>query len=206
MASDAGELPRGVGPLSFRVEGADPSTLARVGRLELPHGVVATPAFMPVGTQASVKGMLPRDLEETGSRILLANTYHLALRPGEDVVREAGGLHRFMGWSGPILTDSGGFQVFSLAQRSTIDDDGVTFHSHIDGARLRLTPERSIEVQNALGADIVMAFDECPPHPAPREAVERAVARTARWAERSLAAHRREDQALFGIVQGGDDP
>jgi queuine tRNA-ribosyltransferase len=191
-------------PLDFEITARDPASPARCGRLRLPHGVVETPAFLPVGTQGSVKGVTPDQLEATGSPMILANTYHLALRPGADVVREAGGLHRFMGWERPILTDSGGFQVFSLADLAKIDDDGVTFRSHIDGAQIRLTPESSIQIQNDLGADIIMAFDECAPHPAKRWAIEQAVERTRGWAERSLAAHRRpDDQALFAIVQGG---
>ncbi len=160
---------------------------------------------MPVGTQATVKGVLTRDVEELGARIILANTYHLLLRPGPDVVRAAGGLHRFMGWDRPILTDSGGFQVFSLAAISRIDDAGVVFKSHIDGSEVALTPERSIEVQEALGADVIMAFDECPANPAPPEVARRAVERTVAWARRCKAAKRREDQALFGIQQGGLD-
>jgi queuine tRNA-ribosyltransferase len=194
---------RGSRAIQFRVTHRDPATAARTGLLTTPHGAVETPAFLPVGTQASVKAMTPRDLEAAGVSMILANTYHLALRPGADVVREAGGLHRFMGWERPILTDSGGFQVFSLSSLGKVVEEGVTFRSHIDGDLIRLTPERSIEVQNDLGADIVMALDECPPSPAPRDVVERAVERTARWAERSAGAHRREDQALFGIVQGG---
>lgn len=194
---------RGSQALQFQVTGTDPSTRARLGKLTLPHGVVETPTFMPVGTQATVKAMTPRDLVETGASIILANTYHLALRPGPEVVRAAGGLHRFMAWNGPILTDSGGFQVFSLASLNRITDEGVTFRSHIDGDLMELTPERSIQIQNALGADVIMAFDECPPHTAGRTEVERAVERTTRWAERSAAAHERDDQALFGIVQGG---
>ena len=193
----------GSASLRFAVTGRDTGTRARLGRLETPHGSLETPAFMPVGTQATVKGILPRDLLETGARMILANTYHLALRPGPDVVRDAGGLHRFMAWDGPILTDSGGFQVFSLASLNKVSEDGVSFRSHIDGELIHLTPERSIETQNALGSDIAMAFDECAPHTVGRQAVEQAVERTARWAERSAQAHRREDQALFGIVQGG---
>ncbi len=190
-------------PLRFRVLSTDPACSARVGTLRLPHGEVETPAFMPVGTQGTVKGILPRDLRETGAGLILANTYHLALRPGPEIVREAGGLHRFMGWDGPILTDSGGFQGFSLASLNKVTDDGVAFRSHIDGALIHLTPERSIEIQNSLGADIIMAFDECASYTADRPAIERAVDRTARWAERSAQAHRRDDQALFGIIQGG---
>ena len=172
--------------------------------MRLPHGEVETPAFLPVGTQGCVKGVAPDQLESTGSPMMLANTYHLAIRPGAEVVREAGGLHDYIRWKRPILTDSGGFQVFSLADLNEIDDDGVTFRSHIDGQKVRFTPESSIGVQNDLGADIIMAFDECAPHPATRGQVERAVRRTTSWAERSLAAHARiDDQALFGIVQGG---
>ncbi|MBI4604324.1 MAG: tRNA guanosine(34) transglycosylase Tgt [Planctomycetes bacterium] len=193
----------GEGSLRFSVTARDAATAARAGLLRLPHGSVDTPAFMPVGTQGAVKAILPRDLAETGAQMVLANTYHLALRPGQDVVREAGGLHRFMAWEGPILTDSGGFQVFSLASLREVTDEGVEFRSHLDGGLVRLTPERSIEIQNALGADVVMALDECPPATADRTQVERAEQRTACWAERSAAAHRREDQALFGIVQGG---
>jgi len=161
---------------------------------------------MPVGTLGSIKGLLPAEVSATGSQIVLANTYHLLLRPGEQVVAGLGGLHRFMGWTGPILTDSGGFQVFSLADISRISDEGVLFKSHIDGSSVMLTPRRSIEVQNALGADIIMAFDECPPAGAPPEAQRAAVERTVRWAKECLGAHARPaEQALFGIVQGGMD-
>ncbi|MBN1441314.1 MAG: tRNA guanosine(34) transglycosylase Tgt [Planctomycetes bacterium] len=190
-------------PLRFTLLHRDRSSAARRGRIDLPHGAVETPAFLPVGTQGAVKAVTPAQLRETGAQLILANTYHLAVRPGADVVREAGGLHRFMGWDGPILTDSGGYQVFSLAGSSRIDDDGVTFRSHVDGREMRLTPERSIEIQNDLGADIIMAFDDCAPYPASPEEAARAVERTSRWAARSLDAHRRSDQALFGIVQGG---
>ena len=176
---------------------------ARRGLLRLPHGEVETPAFMPVGTQGAVKCMTPAQLLECGTSMVLANTYHLALRPGSRIVREAGGLHGFMGWKGPILTDSGGFQVFSLSDHNRVTDDGVTFRSYYDGSDVHLTPERSIELQNDLGADVIMAFDECPPYPASREEVLRAVERTTRWAGRSLAAHGNDRQALFGIVQGG---
>jgi queuine tRNA-ribosyltransferase len=171
--------------------------------LETPHGVVETPAFMPVGTQATVKGILPEQLAATGTRMILANTFHLALRPGENVVAAAGGLHRFMGWDGPILTDSGGFQVFSLAARNRVTDAGVTFRSHIDGRTLELTPESATSIQEALGADVAMCLDHCPALPASREAIAEAVRRTIAWAARCKAAHRRADQALFGIVQGG---
>jgi queuine tRNA-ribosyltransferase len=186
---------------AFAVEKTDGR--ARAGRLTTPHGVVETPAFMPVGTAAAVKAVTRRDLEEAGAQIILANTYHLMLRPGDELVRDLGGLHGFTGWRGPYLTDSGGYQVFSLAKLRTLNEEGVLFQSHIDGSRHVLSPERSMEVQQNLGADIAMAFDECAPHPAPREAVEQATARTTRWAQRSREAHRREDQALFGIVQGG---
>jgi queuine tRNA-ribosyltransferase len=158
---------------------------------------------MPVGTQGAVKAVTHRDLTDAGARIILGNTYHLHLRPGEDLIARRGGLHRFIGWDRAILTDSGGYQVFSLAKLRHLSDEGVMFQSHLDGSKHVLTPERSMEVQQNLGADIVMAFDECAPHPAPREAVEQAVSRTTRWAERSRGAHRREDQWLFGIVQGG---
>jgi queuine tRNA-ribosyltransferase len=158
---------------------------------------------MPVGTAGAVKAVTGRDLAEQGAQIILANTYHLMLRPGDEVVASLGGLHGFTGWRGPFLTDSGGYQVFSLAGLRRLTEEGVAFQSHLDGSRHMLSPERSMEVQRRLGADIVMAFDECPPYPAPREAVEEATARTTRWAARSQAAHRRDDQWLFGIVQGG---
>ena len=176
---------------------------ARAGRLSTHHGEVETPAFMPVGTAGAVKAVLPRDLREAGAQIVLANTYHLMLRPGEDLVAALGGLHGFTGWSGPWLTDSGGYQVFSLSKLRHLTEEGVRFQSHLDGSPYLLTPERSMQVQMALGADVIMAFDECPPYPAPREAVEEATARTTRWARRSREAHTRSDQALFGIVQGG---
>ncbi|MGI6127190.1 MAG: tRNA guanosine(34) transglycosylase Tgt [Planifilum sp.] len=177
---------------------------ARLGRLHTPHGTFETPVFMPVGTQATVKTMSPEELKEIGSGIILSNTYHLYLRPGHEIIREAGGLHRFMNWDRGILTDSGGFQVFSLGPLRKITEEGVSFRSHISGEPLFLSPEKSIEVQNALGADMIMAFDECPPYPAEREYVRDSLERTTRWAERCLKAHRRpEDQALFGIVQGG---
>jgi len=159
---------------------------------------------MPVGTLATVKAMTPEELKTLGAQIVLSNTYHLYLRPGPDIVREAGGLHRFMNWDRAILTDSGGFQVFSLSSLRKIEEEGVTFRSHLSGEKLFMSPEKAIEIQNALGADIIMAFDECAPYPAEYEYVKQSVARTTRWARRSLAAHRRpEDQALFGIVQGG---
>jgi queuine tRNA-ribosyltransferase len=183
---------------------ADGSTRARSGRLETPHGVVETPMFMPVGTNATVKALDPDDLAEVGAQIVLANTYHLYLRPGHERIARLGGLHRFMGWDRPILTDSGGFQVVSLGDLRVIDEDGVTFRSHLDGSTHRFTPEHSIRVQEALGADIAVAFDQpVPPHASTRAEVAEATARTHRWAERSLAAHDRPDQALFGIIQGG---
>ena len=179
-------------------------TGARLGRVHTPHGVIDTPTFMPVGTLASVKGVSPEELEALGAQIILSNTYHLFLRPGHELVREAGGLHRFMNWNRPILTDSGGFQVFSLSEMRKITEEGVVFRSHLNGDKLSLTPESATQVQNALGADIIMAFDECPPYPAEYEYVKQSTERTSRWAERCLKAHGRpEDQALFGIVQGG---
>ena len=177
---------------------------ARLGKLITPHGEIDTPVFMPVGTQASVKGISPQELSEAGAGIILSNTYHLFLRPGHELVREAGGLHRFMNWNGSILTDSGGFQVFSLSDLRKITEEGVSFRSHIDGAKLFLSPEKVMEIENALGADIIMAFDECTPYPATYEYTKRSLERTTRWAERCLKAHQdTERQSLFGIVQGG---
>ncbi|WP_017712401.1 tRNA guanosine(34) transglycosylase Tgt [Prochlorothrix hollandica] len=176
---------------------------ARAGQWTTPHGVVETPRFMPVGTTATVKGVTPAQLVDTGAQMVLANTYHLHLQPGESIVAKAGGLHSFMQWSGPLLTDSGGFQVFSLSGLRKIQEDGVTFRSPRDGRTIHLTPEKSIEIQNQLGADVIMAFDECPPYPATREEVTAATDRTYRWLQRCIAAHQRSDQALFGIVQGG---
>ena len=182
-------------------------TRARSGRLTTAHGVVETPQFMPVGTNATVKALDPDDLREVGATIVLSNTYHLALRPGHDRIARLGGLHTFMAWDGPILTDSGGFQVVSLGRSRTVDDDGVTFRSHLDGSLRRFTPEHSIAVQEALGADIAVAFDQpVPPHASSRAEVVDAMERTHRWAERSLVAHGRADQALFGIIQGGLEP
>ncbi len=196
-------------PATFEVLIAPPPdgrTRARLGRLTLPHGVVDTPQFMPVGTNATVKALDPHDIETVGATIILANTYHLYLRPGHERIERLGGLHRFMAWDHPILTDSGGFQVVSLADSRVIDDDGATFRSHIDGTLHRLTPEKAIEIQEALGADIAVAFDH-PVYPSSERAVvEDATERTHRWAERSMAAHRRQDQALFGVIQGGLDP
>jgi queuine tRNA-ribosyltransferase len=194
-------------PLKFEQFAQDPTTGARLGRVTTRHGSFDTPAFMAVGTQGTVKGILPDHVAATGTQIVLGNTYHLMLRPGEEVVRDLGGLHRFAGWNGPMLTDSGGFQVFSLSDINRITDDGVIFKSHVDGRLVELTPQRSMEVQNALGADIIMAFDECPPGKAPPEYHKVAVERTLRWAELSAKSHARPDeQSLFGIVQGGTDP
>ena len=178
---------------------------ARAGVFATPHGQLATPVFAPVGTQAAVKTLTPAQVREIGASLVLANTYHLYLRPGDELIRDLGGLHDFMQWPGPILTDSGGFQVFSLSRSRKIDEDGVTFKSHIDGSSHRLSPERSVSIQENLGADIVMAFDECS-DPNDRGYTRLAMQRTHRWAERCLAAKSRSDQALFGIVQGGVDP
>jgi len=218
--------------LAFEVLARSASSRARVGRVTTPHGSFDTPAFMPVGTRGTVKGILPPQVAATGAQILLNNTYHLLLRPGSELVEQLGGVHRFMGWDGPILTDSGGYQAYSMADINAVDDDGVSFKSIVDGSMIRLTPERAIHVQNQLGADIIMAFDDCPPSVDPsagpvnqtrlREAVARdskrkraydhdarlraANERTVRWLERCKAAHGRADeQALFGIVQGGTD-
>ncbi|MGF1600881.1 MAG: tRNA guanosine(34) transglycosylase Tgt [Thermosynechococcaceae cyanobacterium] len=178
-------------------------TKARVGTFETPHGAVETPRFMPVGTLANVKTITPEQLQATGAQMVLANTYHLHLQPGEDIVERAGGLHRFMNWQGPILTDSGGFQVFSLSEMRSIEESGVSFRSPRDGQVIHLSPEKAIAIQNALGADVIMAFDECAPYPASRETIEAATDRTTRWLARCIEAHQRPDQALFGIVQGG---
>lgn len=179
-------------------------TGARLGRLHTPHGVIETPIFMPVGTQATVKSMTPEELKEIESQIILSNTYHLYLRPGHDLIREAGGLHKFMNWDRPILTDSGGFQVFSLGPLRKITEEGVEFRSHHDGSKHFLSPEKAVEIQTALGSDIMMAFDECAPYPADREYVKKSLERTTRWLKRCKDAHKNtENQALFGIVQGG---
>lgn len=176
---------------------------ARAGLLQTTHGLIETPIFMPVGTQASVKAMAPRDLDEVGAQIILSNTYHLYLRPGHKLIADAGGLHGFMQWPKPILTDSGGFQVFSLAKLRDISEDGVAFRSHIDGSKHFFTPEKVMEIEQDLGADIAMVFDVCSPYPAPKEQIVAALEKTTRWAARCKACHTREDQALFGIVQGG---
>jgi queuine tRNA-ribosyltransferase len=176
---------------------------ARAGTLSTPHGDVPTPAFMPVGTQATVKGLTPEMVRDAGAHIILGNTYHLALRPGDEIIRDLGGLHRFMNWSGPILTDSGGFQVFSLASQVKITDHGAKFKSHIDGSPLELTPERAVEIQQNLGSDIAMVLDECPPANSEPAVMRAAVTRSIRWAERCKRHHSKPDQAQFAIVQGG---
>lgn len=182
-------------------------TGARLGRVHTPHGSFETPAFMPVGTQATVKTMSPEEVKEMGAGIILSNTYHLFLRPGHELIKEAGGLHKFMNWDRAILTDSGGFQVFSLSDLRKITEDGVHFRSHLNGDKLFIGPEKAMEIQNALGSDIMMAFDECPPWPAEEAYVKQSTERTSRWAERCLKAHARpEDQGLFAIVQGGMHP
>jgi queuine tRNA-ribosyltransferase len=189
--------------IRFELLGGDGA--ARRGRLHTPHGAIETPVFMPIGTQATVKGLTPQQVREAGAQIILGNTYHLTLRPGDDVIAEMGGLHRFMAWDGPILTDSGGFQIYSLAPTRKIDDRAAVFRSHIDGTLVELTPERAVAIQENLGSDIAMCLDECPPHETAPEYLRVAVERTLRWAERCRAAHRRADQALFAIVQGGTD-
>ena len=197
----------------FQLLSKDPGSAARRGRLTTSHGVIETPQYMPVGTQASVKAVAPRDLDVMGTEIILGNTYHLFLRPGLDVFRHFGGLHKFMNWHKPILTDSGGFQVFSLAKLRSITEEGVEFRSHLDGSKFFLGPKEALEIQHVLGSDIMMAFDECPPWPCEEAKVNDAVQRTIRWARASLDHHRHlietepnrptRDQALFGIVQGG---
>ncbi len=191
-------------PFSFRVDARDPLCRARSGAIHTPHGEVPTPAFCPVGTAGSVRAMTPWDVKAAGASMVLANTYHLALRPGEALIEKAGGVHRFMGWDGPILTDSGGFQVFSLKDRF-VSDEGVRFRTP-DGEIFVLTPERAVEIQEALGSDIAMILDECVGHPCEWSEARAAVERTTRWAERALAAHRRRGQVLFGIVQGSVYP
>lgn len=190
---------------SYQLQARCAHTHARSGCFHTPHGTVETPRFMPVGTLANVKTLTPDQLRHTGAQMVLSNTYHLHLQPGEDIVSRAGGLHKFMGWDGPMLTDSGGFQVFSLSEMRTISDEGVLFRSPRDGSMINLTPEKSIAIQNALGADVIMAFDECAPPNVGRDVVERALERTTAWLKRCKEAHARSgDQALFGIVQGGE--
>lgn len=188
---------------AFDIKTADNGSSGRVGALRTGHGTVQTPAFMPVGTRGCVKGILPDQLRQTGAQIMLANTYHLLLRPGVEVVASMGGLHRFTGWDGPILTDSGGFQVFSLSSLNRVDEDGVEFASHIDGSPFRLDAKTATGIQNRLGADIIMCFDECTPYPCEFQKVEQAVERTIRWAQQCREAHANPQQMLFGIVQGG---
>ncbi len=187
----------------FKLEHVDKYTGARAGTFTTPHGIIKTPVFMPVGTQATVKAVTTDSLREMGAQVLLSNTYHLNLRPGSEIVKEAGGLHSFMNWQGPILTDSGGFQVFSLRGLRKIKEEGVTFQSHLDGSRIFMSPESSLEIQENLGADIIMAFDECAPARSDRDYIKASMERTLRWLERGVQAKSREDQALFGIVQGG---
>jgi len=192
-------------PITYELYKTCKQTGARLGRVHTPHGSFDTPTFMPVGTLATVKTMSPEDLQSMGANIILSNTYHLWLRPGEDVIEEAGGLHKFMNWNDAILTDSGGFQVFSLSERREIKEEGVHFRSHLNGEKLFLSPEKAMQIQNTLGSDIMMAFDECPPYPASHEYMKASVERTSRWAERCITAHeRKDDQGLFGIVQGGE--
>ncbi len=190
--------------IRYELHKKDGKTGARAGLLHTTHGVIETPVFMPVGTQATVKTISPEELAELGAEIILSNTYHLHIRPGERIVQNAGGLHKFMNWNKPILTDSGGFQVFSLSERRKITEDGVHFANHLSGEKLFISPEKAIEIQNALGADIIMAFDECAPYPAEYVYVKRSTEMTTRWAKRCKEAHRTTDQqGLFGIVQGG---
>mgnify|MGYP003317479215 CR=1 FL=1 len=182
----------------------DKQTGARYGILHTPHGDVEVPMFMPVGTLATVKGLSPEELKECGAGVILSNTYHLSIRPGTDIVQKAGGIHKFMNYNGPILTDSGGFQVFSLAENRKITEEGVSFKNHLNGDKLFFSPEVSIKLQEEIGSDIAMSFDECIPYPASYDYVKKSTERTIRWAKRGQIAHKREDQALFGIVQGGD--
>ncbi|MBD3672224.1 MAG: tRNA guanosine(34) transglycosylase Tgt [Planctomycetaceae bacterium] len=188
---------------SFELIAEDPDTSARAGLLSTPHGEIETPVFMPVGTLATVKGLFPEQLKQVGVQILLGNTYHLALRPGADIVEKLGGLHRFMDWDRPILTDSGGFQVFSLANLTKLTDEQAVFRSHIDGSILELSPEKAVRIQEQLGADCIMCLDECPPHDVEFARMREAVDRTTAWAARCREAQKRDDQMLFGIVQGG---
>jgi queuine tRNA-ribosyltransferase len=192
--------------LKFELIKKDPGSAARLGSLTTTHGRIDTPIFMPVGTQATVKAMTPEELVQIGSQIILANTYHLYLRPGHELIGRLGGLHRFMHWDRPILTHSGGFQVFSLGELRKISEEGVKFRSHIDGSSHFISPEVSIAIQEALGSDIAMVFDECPPYPAEYSYVKKSLELTTRWARRCKDAHKRPDQALFGIVQGGMHP
>src|SRR5438093_8097944 len=189
----------------FELLKTDPRCKARLGRLTTAHGTIGTPVFMPVGTQGSVKALDPRELLEMGTQIILGNTYHLSIRPGVDIIRAAGGLHQFINWPHPILTDSGGFQVFSLAKIRKIKAHGVEFRSHLDGSLLFLGPKEAMEIQRALGSDVAMAFDDCPPHTSTARELRAAVERTIRWARECREQPRAEGQLVFGIVQGGTD-
>ena len=189
--------------ISFKLDYKDSKTNARLGKVLFNGKEYPTPMFMPVGTQATVKTLSPEEIKEVGSGIILANTYHLWLRPGEDIVQKAGGLHKFMNYDGPILTDSGGYQVFSLAKPKDISEEGVKFKNHLNGDTLFLTPEKSIEIQNKLGSDIAMSFDECPPASASHDYLKQSIERTIRWAARGKKVHNNPNQALFGIIQGG---
>jgi len=192
-------------PIRYELIKTCKQTGARLGKVHTPHGSFETPVFMPVGTLATVKTMSPEELKEMGAGIILSNTYHLWLRPGNEIVKEAGGLHKFMNWDRAILTDSGGFQVFSLSEFRKIEEEGVHFRNHLNGDKLFLSPEKAMQIQNDLGSDIMMAFDECPPYPAEYDYMKKSVERTTRWAERCLKAHKRpNDQGLFGIIQGGE--
>lgn len=188
----------------LEIKHIDPNSGARYGILHTPHGDVEVPMFMPVGTNATIKTLPPEMVKEAGAGVILANTYHLHYRPGEDIVKKAGGLHSFMNWQGPILTDSGGFQVFSLSSNRKINDEGVTFKNELNGDKETITPEKAIQIEEALGADIIMSFDECIPYPVSYDYAKRSTLRTLEWAKRGKASHQREDQALFGIVQGGE--
>lgn len=192
--------------VNFKVIGQDLKSRARLGILETPHGPLETPAFMPVGTQATVKTLAPDEIIATGGKLVLCNTYHLYLRPGQEIIKKAGGLHQFMNWNGPILTDSGGFQVFSLAALCRVGDEGVSFRSHIDGSEHFFSPEVAMDVQQALDSDIAMAFDECVAYPCTFEQAKAAVERTSKWAKRCLESHRKKDQAVFCVVQGSVYP
>ena len=189
--------------MQFEILHNDKNTGARLGRCITSHGLFHTPAFIPVGTQATVKALTPEELQEMGAEIILSNTYHLYLRPGQERIRRLGGLHKFMHWNHPLLTDSGGFQVFSLNSLVKVSEEGVQFQSHLDGSRHRITPEKAVEIQEALGADIIMCLDECTPYPASHEEAERSLELTLNWSRRCKESHRNPDQALFGIVQGG---
>jgi len=189
--------------IKFKVIKESKKTKARLGKLYTSHGIIDTPVFMPVGTQATVKAMTPRELEDLSIQIILSNSYHLYLRPGHNLIAQAGGLHKFIGWKGAILTDSGGFQIFSLGKLNKISDEGVSFNSHIDGSKHFISPEKAMEIQMALGSDIAMAFDECAPYPSGKYQIETAAQRTIQWARRCKEAHHSSSQSLFGIVQGG---